>query len=142
MSINFLYVSNELNTFCIHRCSSGVVLAVESMSVTVNLYTCMCDVGPFRGNVPRRTLILLPCGLRVVHIQVLKCATYTLTCSVRPDISHAAVGGPSCGTDEDEQPCHLSCLWIVTLENQWYNPQAGNVAGAKFVPPEIILRLA
>lgn len=48
MSINFLYVSNELNTFSIHRCSSGVVLAVESMSVTVNLYTCMCDVGPFK----------------------------------------------------------------------------------------------
>lgn len=103
MSINFLYVSNELNTFCIHRCS-GVVLAVESMSVTVNLYTCMCDVGPFRGNVPRRTLILLPCGLRVVHIQVLKCATYTLTCSVRPDISHAAVGGHRVGQTKTNSP--------------------------------------
>lgn len=104
MSINFLYVSNELNTFCIHRCSSGVVLAVESMSVTVNLYTCMCDVRPFRGNVPRRTLILLPCGLRVVHIQVLKCATYTLTCSVRPDISHAAVGGHRVGQTKTNSP--------------------------------------
>lgn len=77
---------------------------------------------------------LLPCGLRVVHIQVLKCATYTPTCSVRPDISHAAAI-----VWDRRRRTALPPLLPVDCNT---GESVGNVAGAKFVPPEIILRLA